>query len=272
MDIPGAGTQAFLKDPGSNLIELNQPSAPLSRRRGTGQRPMTARTCGLNERLMGVGSRHDHRRAPVPIDVCDPRFFDSPWDGYRWLRQEARSTGTTRTSCGWSAATRTWSPSPTSGTARARACARSTPRRCRSSPWTIPSTPASAGWFRRASRRSGSAAQRPHPGPGQPVHRRDPVRGAGRLRPRVRHPRPDHRDRRAAGARSRDAPASLQVVEDMMGGDVHRPRAPGAAGGRPSVRGVHGAGAAAHRGAPRASGGRHHLGAHPGVRQRRALP
>ena len=28
MDIPGAGTQAFLKDPSGNLIELNQPSAP----------------------------------------------------------------------------------------------------------------------------------------------------------------------------------------------------------------------------------------------------
>ena len=28
IDIPGAGTQAFLKDPSGNLIELNQPSAP----------------------------------------------------------------------------------------------------------------------------------------------------------------------------------------------------------------------------------------------------
>ena len=26
---------------------------------------------------------------PVPIDVCDPRFFDSPWEGYRWLRNES---------------------------------------------------------------------------------------------------------------------------------------------------------------------------------------
>jgi len=26
---------------------------------------------------------------PMPIDVCDPRFFDDPWDGYRWLRQES---------------------------------------------------------------------------------------------------------------------------------------------------------------------------------------
>ena len=28
MAIPGAGTQAFLKDPSGNLIELNQPSSP----------------------------------------------------------------------------------------------------------------------------------------------------------------------------------------------------------------------------------------------------
>jgi glyoxylase I family protein len=28
MDIPGAGTQAFLKDPSGNLIELNQPNTP----------------------------------------------------------------------------------------------------------------------------------------------------------------------------------------------------------------------------------------------------
>jgi cytochrome P450 family 142 subfamily A polypeptide 1 len=26
---------------------------------------------------------------PAPIDVCDPRFFDDPWSGYRWLRKES---------------------------------------------------------------------------------------------------------------------------------------------------------------------------------------
>jgi cytochrome P450 family 142 subfamily A polypeptide 1 len=25
----------------------------------------------------------------VDIDVCDPRFYDDPWDAYRWLRQES---------------------------------------------------------------------------------------------------------------------------------------------------------------------------------------
>ena len=26
---------------------------------------------------------------PFPIDVLDPRFYDDPWDGYRWLRNNA---------------------------------------------------------------------------------------------------------------------------------------------------------------------------------------
>ena len=26
---------------------------------------------------------------PFPIDVLDPRFYDDPWEGYRWLRQNA---------------------------------------------------------------------------------------------------------------------------------------------------------------------------------------
>ena len=26
---------------------------------------------------------------PMPIDVLDPRFYDDPWDAYRWLRTTA---------------------------------------------------------------------------------------------------------------------------------------------------------------------------------------
>jgi cytochrome P450 family 142 subfamily A polypeptide 1 len=29
------------------------------------------------------------RVPPMPIDVLDPRFYDDPWDAYRWLRHEA---------------------------------------------------------------------------------------------------------------------------------------------------------------------------------------
>ena len=34
-------------------------------------------------------ARGDAPAPPFPIDVLDPRFYDDPWDAYRWLRQNA---------------------------------------------------------------------------------------------------------------------------------------------------------------------------------------
>jgi cytochrome P450 family 142 subfamily A polypeptide 1 len=31
---------------------------------------------------------HDVSTPPAPIDTLDPRFYDNPWDAYRWLRQQ----------------------------------------------------------------------------------------------------------------------------------------------------------------------------------------
>jgi cholest-4-en-3-one 26-monooxygenase len=40
-----------------------------------------------NDRLIEGGA---HAPAPpCPIDVLDPRFYDDPWDAYRWLRQHS---------------------------------------------------------------------------------------------------------------------------------------------------------------------------------------
>ena len=30
-----------------------------------------------------------HATPPFEIDILDPRFYDDPWDAYRWLREEA---------------------------------------------------------------------------------------------------------------------------------------------------------------------------------------
>jgi len=39
-------------------------------------------------------------RPPMPIDVNDGRFYDDPWDAYRWLRDHDP--------CHWDAANELW--------------------------------------------------------------------------------------------------------------------------------------------------------------------
>ena len=36
-----------------------------------------------------TGTQTSSPAPPFPIDTMDPRFYDDPWDGYRWLRQNA---------------------------------------------------------------------------------------------------------------------------------------------------------------------------------------
>ena len=85
---------------------------------------------------------------PFEIDILDPRFYDDPWEAYRWLRTNAPLY--------WDAAQRAvgrlpprgrqpHQPPPGAVLGRRRACAPRSRRRCRSSRWTTPSTPASAG-------------------------------------------------------------------------------------------------------------------------------
>ena len=84
----------------------------------------------------------------MEIDILDPRLYDDPWDTYRWLRDESPVH--------WDAGNELWvvsrhedvshiSRHPERYCAAAGRATRGSPRRCRSSRWTTPSTPASAG-------------------------------------------------------------------------------------------------------------------------------
>ena len=164
--------------------------------------------------------------APMEIDILDPRFYDDPWDGYRWLRdQRPGALGRRATSCGSSPATRTSATSAAtrSCTRRPRACGPRWRRRCRSSRWTTPSTPASAASSTRASRRPQVRQLADHIRElSNQIIDEIAERGRVRLRRGLRHPRAAHRHRRADGPRPRPAPDSLYRWSDaMMAGDGH---------------------------------------------------
>ena len=84
---------------------------------------------------------------PCPIDVLDPRFYDDPWDAYRWLRRHSPIH--------WDERNELWVISRHADVSHisrnqelysaAAGVRPGSPRRCRSSRWTTRSTPASAG-------------------------------------------------------------------------------------------------------------------------------
>ena len=99
------------------------------------------------------------------IDINDGRLYDDPWETYRWLRANAPVH--------WDAKNELWvisrhadvahvSPPTRSCTAPQSACGPRWRRRCRSSRWTTPSTPASAASSTRASPRRRSSACTDH--------------------------------------------------------------------------------------------------------------
>ena len=150
----------------------------------------------------------------MEIDVLDPRFYDDPWEAYRWLRNEAPIHRDDANEL-W-VLSKHEDVSHVSRHQERYSAAQGVRPKVRGAdvdhldgrPRAHPPAPARQQGLHPG---EGARAVRAHAGAHQRDHRRDRGEGRVRLRRGLRHPRAAHHHRRADGARPRPARPPLPV-------------------------------------------------------------